>query len=145
MSFLLEIQPYTQIQCHIKENVNRKNYGNAFWDCDNKCHPKSPKIRSLLASHKASLTVFERPSEFEGLWHFLPPDHHWASTPMKTSRWVFGSNYAKAPLWWLQREVLILLKVVTKRRKRRQGGEYVNNLRKKEKSIFKWLLILIYN
>lgn len=59
------------IQCRIKEHVSCENYGNAFWQCDNRCHQKSPKMRSLFKSHKASLTLFEKPSEFEELWHFF--------------------------------------------------------------------------
>lgn len=88
------------IQRRIKENVSRENYGNAFWHYDNKCHPISPKMRSLFDNHKASLTVFLKSHQnLRGCDIFQPPpplDHLWVSNPMKISRCVFGSNYAKA-------------------------------------------------
>lgn len=148
MSFL----DCTLILCHIKENVSCENYGDAFWQCDNRCHPKSPKMRSPFKSHKASLTQFEEPSDFEGLWHFLPLWPPLGIDPHQDVLLCFWIQLShSSSLMTVKRNIDSPQSCYKKNKKQnkekhRQGWEYVNNLKKKtEESIFKWLLLLIYN
>lgn len=140
-----------------------------FWQCDNRCHQKSPKMRSLFQKKKGE----KKPqSIINSVWDairiwvavtflfiylFLQPFGHLrvSTSPHRapTHRDIplcFGLQLSSSPTT-VRRKILILLKVVTKkkkereRRRRGQGRGYVNNLKEKQESIFKWLLVLIYN
>lgn len=72
---------------------------------------QNPPKMGLKKGHKASLTLSEKPSEFEGQWHFFYPPltASWASTPIGISCCVFwapikpnlSSNDCKGNYWSL--------------------------------------------
>lgn len=81
---------------HIKENVSHE----ILWKCIlamwQQMSAKIPQKwdGAKKKGHKASLTLSEKPSEFEGQWHFFYPPlaASWASTPIEMSHCVFWAS-----------------------------------------------------
>lgn len=129
------------IRCHIKENVSRESYGNEFWHWDNKCHPKSPKMRSLFESYKVSLAFFEKPSKLQAVVTFFIPWPHLGIKSHRDTLLCFWFLLCCCAYWttvkgsidcpWSCNEKNKTKKKPQQQQKR-QGVDHVNNLRKKE-------------